>query len=99
MALTRPRKVTGTLDAVESGSSIWVEGKFNARITGSFTGTIKLERSFDNSTFQVVSKNADGDEAAYTAACDLVCEEPEGAYYRWTATALTAGTPTYRISF
>jgi hypothetical protein len=60
MALTRPRKAEGTLDAVESGTSLWVRGKFNARITGSFTGTIKLERSFDNSQFQVVSKDADG---------------------------------------
>lgn len=73
---------------------------FNLTIYGTFSATVKLERSFDSgSTWHVVSKDADGAEAAWTAPCSLPVREPEpGVVYRLNCTAYTSGTVNYRLS-
>jgi hypothetical protein len=76
-------------------------GKFNASVQGTFVGTVKLERSFDEGvTFQVVSKDSSGADASFTAPCSLVVEEVEkGVVYRWNCTAWTSGTLACRIAY
>ncbi len=56
-----------------------VRGRFNVSLSGTFGGgTVRLQRSFDGgSTWLTVSKDKDGNAAAYTASADLVGEEPE----------------------
>jgi hypothetical protein len=96
MALTRPKSVTGSLTAVSNGTAFQVQGKFNARIGGTFVGTAELQRSLDGGTsYQTVSKDADGNNASYTAPADLVIEEPALVQYRWACTAFTSGTINY----
>jgi len=73
---------------------------FNLSIWGTFTGTIELERSFDDgSTWLKCSRDSAGTAASFTAAASVVVEEPEaGVLYRLNATALSVGTANYRMS-
>ena len=93
-------KLEGAFTGTGASSPIAVAGGFNFRLAGTFVATVKLERSFDDGTsWAVVSKNIDGQEAAYTAAVDAVGNEPEaGVTYRWNCTAFTSGQIDYRIS-
>jgi hypothetical protein len=73
---------------------------FNISIWGTFTGTIDLERSFDDgSTWLKCSRDSAGTSASFTAAASVVVEEPEaGVLYRLNCTAYTSGTINYRLS-
>ncbi len=75
-------------------------------ITGEGTageGTVHIERSTDDGvTFNVVSKNSDGDAASYAMTSDLgfhgTIENSEGgAKYQLNCTTYVGGTITYRI--
>ena len=92
--------IQGSFTGTGTSAAVSIVGAFNFRLAGTFVATVKLERSFDGgSTWAVVSKNIDGQEAAYTAAVDAVGNEPEaGVTYRWTCTAFTSGQIDYRIS-
>lgn len=72
---------------------------FNVTIYGTFSATVVIERSFDNSTWHQLSKDADGNAASYTAPVSLKigeCETP--VYYQLNCTAYTSGEAFYRIS-
>lgn len=100
MTIGAPHEGSFTGTGASSTTGKAVQGWFNVSIGGSFTGTVKLERSFDKgSTWEVCSKNADGDEAAWTAPASLTAYEPEaGARYRFNCTAFSSGPITYRLS-
>lgn len=94
--------VTGAFTATgQSGTLRPSAGRpFNLSIWGTFTGTIDLERSFDDgSTWLKCSRDSAGTTARFTVAASVVVEEPEaGVLYRLNATALSSGTANYRIS-
>ena len=94
------RKIqTDAIASVTTGTAIQLQGRFNASVQGTFDGTVKLQRSYDNSTWETVSKDSAGNEAAFTAPCSLVVEEVEsGVWYRWNVTARNSGTFNTRLS-
>lgn len=73
---------------------------FNIALWGTFVATIKLEKSFDGGvSWQVVSRDVAGREAAYTGPMNMSVYEPEvNILYRWNCTDFTSGTINYRIS-
>ena len=91
--------VTGTFAAVGSSSALLPvpqEGgdqkNMNLSLSGTWAGTILLERSFDGGTnyFTVNS---------YTANTEARIPESEvGVLYRLTCSVYTSGTVTYRLS-
>lgn len=106
-ASDRARKVvSGTFTAAgqQSGAAAQGEaffvGDFHASLIGAFTGSVTLERSFDGGTTWVaVATDGQGNPATYTAPVSVdLTEFEEDVLYRWNCTALSAGTPAYRIS-
>lgn len=76
-------------------------GNFNVAISGTFVGTVQLQKNFDNGTWgwTPVSQNATGAAASYTAPVAMqMTEFEQGVSYRWVCTAYTSGTINYRIS-
>ena len=72
---------------------------FNVSIWGSFTGSIQLERSFDNGSTWLPITAAGTQLYIWTAPASEVAEEPEqGPIYRLHCTAQSGGTANYRIS-
>lgn len=75
-------------------SGVVVFGPFNLSISGSWVGTVTLQRSFDNGTTWV-------DVGTYTANIEDVGDEPEeGVAYRagFKTGEYTSGTAEIRIS-
>lgn len=95
-----PTVVTGTLTSATSGTSAQFFGSFNIELSGTWVGTVQLERSFDGgTTFVAAARDTGGTPAAYTSNVSIVVAEPEpGVIYRWRCTAYTSGTVAYRIS-
>jgi hypothetical protein len=70
--------------------SILLAGKYNVSIRGAFSGTISIQRSFDDGvSWGIVD--------SYTAETEQVGEEPEGALYRFYCSAYTSGNPICRF--
>lgn len=100
--------VTGSFTATGSSPSLQVFGKYNIHLTGTFSATLVLKRSFDNGeTWAAISKDVDGTANSYTAAMSMVCEEVESGrpdqgipnvLVKWECTSYTSGTVNYRIS-
>lgn len=93
--------VTGTLATSGAASpSVAIYGNFNVTISGSFTGTAQVQRSFDNgTTWNTVSTDGTGSAASYSAPCSVTGIEVEWALlYRIYCSALSAGSITYRLS-
>lgn len=95
------RKVSGTFGVVSAVSpSVKLGGKFNLTLSGTFSATVVLKRSFDDGTsWFPVATDSIGTATAYTAPCSVVGEEPEeGVSYRLECTVYASGTVTYRLS-
>lgn len=92
--------LTGAFVGTGSSPAIEVCGDFNMSLQGTFDATVQLERSFDDGvTYEVVSKNENGDAAAYEAPCSLVGYEPErGVLYRLTCSVFASGSAEFRLS-
>jgi hypothetical protein len=93
--------VTATLNADEeaTGPFVPVSGRgFNVTISGTFVGTLKLERSFDDGvTYHPCTDN--GTAITYTAPASEVILEPEHSVtYRLRMDAYTSGDAVVRIS-
>lgn len=70
-----------------------LRGDFNVSITGTWSGIIDLQRSFDDgSTFNTLS------DGSFTSSEDKVALNPEPAIYKLVATAISSGSATVRIS-
>jgi len=96
--------VSGSFTATGQSSSFTppaaLSGKFNVSISGTFSATVKLERSFDAGSTWIVCSKPDLSDAAFTAGASFTVEEPEpGVRYRLNCTAYSSGTATYRIGF
>ncbi len=90
----------GQFSAVGQSAPVQLLGPFNVSLSGSFSATVGLERSFDaGASWLPVSKNADGDVASWTAPASVTGEEWErGVLYRLRCTTYGSGTVAYRIS-
>jgi hypothetical protein len=93
-------KVTGTFTGTGQSAPLEVYRGGNAVVWGTFVGTVKIECSYDNkATWLPISKNTNGDEAAFNAPFNLSFDEPErDVFYRLNCTAYVSGTINYRIS-
>lgn len=94
-------KLDGTLAADGQTPSVAVHGKFNVSLSGTFGGgTASVQRSFDGgTTWLTVSRDSAGNAASYTAAADVIGEEPEkGVLYRLSLSGATGPSLAYRIS-
>jgi hypothetical protein len=99
MSLMGAKAKTQNLTSATAAGGIEMRGKFNASLTGTWVGTVVLQRSYDGSTYETVSKDSAGADASFTANCSIVVEECEsGVSYRWNCTAFTSGTIQTRIS-
>ena len=88
----------GTGQSAAGIPKMWQDAKttsrFNLDISGTFVGTIDLQRSFDDGTTWVA---VTGEQ--HTAPVSKVIEEPEDAVqYRLDCSAYTSGTAVYRMS-
>lgn len=73
-------------------------GRFNGSVWGTFVGTVRFERSFDNGVTWLPATQA-GSPVTFTAPFTEVLIEPEAdVLYRLNCTAYTSGTINYRIS-
>ena len=77
-----------------------VRGTYNVSVWGVFSGTVRLERSFDGGTTWIpVSRDSSGNDASFTAPCGITGFEPEdGVLYSMNCTAYVSGTINFRIS-
>lgn len=97
--------VTGTFTATGSSNAIVPElasdktgALYNVTLSGTFVGTVLVERSFDNGT-TYHPLTALGSGISFTAPCSESFEECEtGVLVRLRCSAYTSGTITYRLS-
>lgn len=97
---------SGTLSAPGQSAAISPKatvdggGALNVTLSGTWTGSVNIERSFDNgTTWNIVSEDGTGTAATYTANMSVECVEGErGVSYRINATSVGSGTVVYRLS-
>jgi hypothetical protein len=89
---------TGTGTSAAYGAANYVSaGAFNASLSGTWVGTVSLERGLPNTdgtlVWLPVTVDTAGATATYTVPVSFSVTEPEGAaQYRWNCTAYTSGT-------
>lgn len=87
-----------TLSAPGSGTPTQMFGPFNLNIWGTFTGSLRLERSFDEGVTWIPCTALGTAIAFTTPASETILEPESGVFYRVTATALSSGTANWRLS-
>ncbi len=80
-------------------------GAFNVALSGTFTGTVLFEKSYDGgATWVTVAQDAAGTAASYTLAWTsqsinlTLCEVETQVAWRLRCSAFTSGTLNYRLS-
>ena len=95
--------VTGTLASVAAGSAFLApsSGVFNLALWGTFSATLRFEKSYDGGTTWIpVSRDLTGTDATFVAPGSLQIRDTEaGNLYRVNCTAYTSGTVNYRLSY
>jgi hypothetical protein len=86
--------VTGTFTATANSAAIEINrGYFNISISGTFSSSVQLQRSFDAGTIWLDVGSP------YTAGAEAVIHEPEaGVQYRFSNTWTSGTSVIYRIS-
>jgi len=88
----------GVLDAPGASRPVRVNGRTNVSVSGVFTGTLQLERSFDGGDTWIAITAA-GAPIEFTGPFSEEIEEAEaGMLYRLNAVALSAGAANWRFS-
>lgn len=84
--------LSGNLTAVGASASTVAYGYFNASVSGTFVGTVQLQRKLPGqASFNTVT--------TYTTPTEAQDQEIEdGTEYRFNCSAYTSGTITYRLS-
>lgn len=98
--------VTGTFTGTGQSAGITVKGvddqrghPLNVSLWGTFVGTVRVERTFDNGTTWL-PMTALGSAINFTGPASEVFDEGEaGVQYRLNCTAFTSGTINYRLSW
>lgn len=72
--------------------------RFNITLSGTFVGTVKLQRSFNGTDWFSLTKDGNA-YMSFTAPCSEYFEEHEsGVTYRLICTTYTSGTVSFRLS-
>lgn len=72
---------------------------YNITVWGTFSATIRVERSFDGQTWHPLSKDLDGSEVSFTTPISIPMREAEPTVkYRLNCTTWGSGTANYRLS-
>lgn len=101
MATFAGQTVSGSLSADGPSSSFQpVANKpFNVFITGGFTATVTLQRTYDGGATWLDCSKPDLSVAAFTAATNFVVDEPEaGVLYRVNVASYSGSPVGYRFS-
>ena len=89
--MARIEPVIATLSAADTWSApVFLAGGFNISVSGTFSATARLQRSFDDGASWL-------DVADYTAPAQDVGEEPEGCLYRIGLSSYTSGAAVVRL--
>jgi hypothetical protein len=93
-------QISGSFTATGDGPSASFYQDYNITISGTFVGTVALQRSFDGGlTWNNVARDTYGTIATFNAPISLIAFEPEnGVSYRLSCTAYTSGTLNWRLS-
>lgn len=92
--------LSGSFTGTGTSAVVQIFGRFNLSITGTFVGTVALQRADSSGgTYTAVARDTSGTQATFTSAFQgLSMEEDEqGMWYRLECTAYTSGTINYRI--
>jgi hypothetical protein len=88
----------GPITATGVSPSYGPVGNFNISVWGTFTGTITLNRSFDNGTTWIPFTYSDGTQLSWSGPFTTTFEEPEpGVLYQLSVT-YSSGSINYRFS-
>lgn len=88
-----------TFAAPGAGTPVELFGPFNLQVTGTFTGLIRVERSFDNGDTWAPLSDAYGDLIEISSPVSTGGEEIEqNVLYRARAVTLSSGTCNVRLS-
>jgi hypothetical protein len=91
--------VTGSFTATGNGAEFKPRpGKFNLAIYGTFTATVKLQRSFDGGDNWIDCTNLGSAVSFSTAATEVIDEPEREVRYRLNCSAYTSGTVNWRLS-
>ena len=82
--------VTATISSNASTASLQVVGHFNLSISGTWSATVTVQRSWDNSTWF--------DADTFTSNYEGVGFDAEEVYYRATVSSYVSGDVVIRIS-
>ncbi len=93
---TESTSLNGTLDANESSATISVSGGYDFTTHGTWTGTIRLERSFDSGTIYEAVTTRHSEDDTNIEFSDT--EETSGVIYRVTMEDFVSGAATYNLS-
>jgi hypothetical protein len=90
----------GSFNAIGVSASVEVWGDFNLMLTGSFIGTVEVDRSMDSgANWAVVAADGIGTPASYTHPIGILGLEIEpGVLYRLNCTSFSNGPINYRLS-
>lgn len=93
------RVATGTITTSQVTPGVQVSGDFNVSVSGSFTGSIAAERSFDGGSTWLPMSYVDGSAITWIAQFSTILNEPEaGVYFRLNGANIASGSPSWRIS-
>jgi hypothetical protein len=81
------------------GNPVPFSGKCNLTLSGTWTGSAALERSFDGGTNWHNCTLPDGTANSYTANVSVVFEEPEPGVIYALNPSVSTGTLNYRFSW
>ena len=92
------QSVSGTFAATGVSSSLTRLGSGSLTITGTWAGVIKLQRTYDGSTWYDlrIYSHAASDDAEVSDSWE---EEDSSVEYRLNCTTYTSGTPSYEFKF
>jgi len=93
--------ITGSLTGTGSSDAGVFKQQFNVSIWGTFTATVRLEKSYDGGANWVPASRGAAASISWTGPISTVWSEVENAtdiLYRLTCTAYTSGTINYRLS-
>lgn len=91
--------LSGSFGATGTSASFPVRGDFGLQISGTFVGTVVLERSLDDGANWIQPTGAGNQLYSFTAVCSEDLSAPEyDVLYRLRCSAYTSGTINYLAS-
>lgn len=98
VALQAARVTSGTISGTGGTAGAAILGDVLFAISGTFTGAVQLERSFDGGTTYVPARDELGGLVQLALPGEIKVSETEGGVlYRLNCTALSAGTIAWQV--